>query len=77
MLKNIQWKKQKEHLQNTINCNMKYKVEITEILQRIIEVEASNEKEAIELVEGKYRKEEVILDDTDIKEVKIEMISIF
>jgi hypothetical protein len=53
---------------------MKYKVEITEILQKIIEVEASNEKEAYNIIKEKYLKEEIILDDTNYIETKIDII---
>lgn len=53
---------------------MKYKVEITEILQKIIEVEASNEKEAYKTIKEKYLKEEIVLDDTNYMETKIEVV---
>ena len=53
---------------------MKYKVEITEILQKVIEVEASNEKEAYKIIKEKYIKEEIILDDTGYIETKFELI---
>lgn len=43
---------------------MKYKVEITEILQKTIELEASDEKEAILEVKHRYYAENIILDDT-------------
>lgn len=54
---------------------MKYKVEYTETLQRIIEVEANSEKEAIDIAFKKYRNEEVVLDDTDYKDVEISIIN--
>lgn len=44
---------------------MKYKVQITETLQRIIEVEASNEREALLSVKEKYKKEDIVLNETD------------
>lgn len=43
---------------------MKFKVEITETLQKTIEVEADDRADAIILVRRKYRNEEIILDDT-------------
>lgn len=51
----------------------KYKVEITEYLQRIIEVDADNDKEAIEKVETMYGNEEIVLsaDDFINKEINI------
>ena len=43
----------------------KFTVEITETLQRQIEVEAEDENEAISKVEDMYRNEEVVLDSGD------------
>lgn len=44
---------------------MKYKIEITETLQRIVEVEAENLSEAITTVCVDYKKGEIVLDDMD------------
>lgn len=44
---------------------MKYKVEIKEVLQKIIEVDADNIEEALSIIKEKYRKEEIVLDDKD------------
>lgn len=43
----------------------KFKIEVQEILSRIVEVEAKNLDEALEKVENKYRNEEIILDSED------------
>lgn len=43
----------------------KYKVEITETLQKTIEVEADNKEDALHKVMKMYKNEEVILDDND------------
>ena len=43
----------------------KYKVEITETLQKIVEVEADNEKDAMHKAMKMYKNSEVILDDND------------
>ena len=43
---------------------MKFKIEITETLQKTIEVEAADDKEAISKVKELYNKEKVVLDDT-------------
>ena len=53
---------------------MKYKVEITETLQKTIEVEASDESEAILIVKNLYRKEEIILDDTSYIDTEFAVI---
>ena len=45
----------------------KYSIEVLEILSRIVEVEASDEEEAVECVRRMYRKCEVVLDDSDYK----------
>jgi len=44
---------------------MKYMVEITEILCRIVEVEADNEDDAIDKVQDEYSKENIVLDYHD------------
>ena len=44
----------------------KYKVEITEYLQRVIEVDAESEEDAIAMVKEDYRKENIVLDDFDL-----------
>lgn len=44
---------------------MNFRVEIKETLSRIIDIEAENEKEAIIKIKEKYRKENIILDNTD------------
>jgi hypothetical protein len=53
---------------------MKYKIEITETLQKTIEVDADNLSDAISKVKELYYKEDIVLDysdyiDTDIKVV--------
>ena len=49
----------------------KYSIEVLEVLSRIVEVEASDEKEAIEHVRQMYRKCEIVLDDSDYKMTEI------
>lgn len=44
---------------------LKYKVEITETLQKEVEVEADNKVDALHKVMKMYKNEEVILDDND------------
>ena len=53
---------------------MKYKIEITETLQKVVEVEADDIQKAISIVKERYRKEEIILDDRDYINTKIEII---
>ncbi len=53
---------------------MKYKVQITETLQRIIEVEASNESEAILNVKDKYKKEDIVLNETDYIDTEFDIL---
>lgn len=42
-----------------------YKVEITETLQTIITIEANSEDEAIDIVQQKYKDEEIVLDSSN------------
>jgi hypothetical protein len=51
---------------------VKYEVEITETLQRIVEVEASTLDEAVSQVRERYKREEIILDSGDFVGVYIE-----
>ena len=44
----------------------KYKIEITETLQKTVEVEADSKENALRQVMNMYKKEEIILDDNDI-----------
>jgi hypothetical protein len=50
---------------------MKYKIQITETLQRIIEVESSSKLEALKKVVNDYRRERIVLDSDDLKETDI------
>ena len=47
-----------------------YKIEIEELLQRVVEIEAENVNEAIRIAKEKYRKEEYVLDENDFNGVK-------
>ena len=49
----------------------KYCIEVLEVLSRIVEVEASDEEEAIELVRQMYRRCDIVLDDSDYKVTEI------
>ena len=49
----------------------KYSIEVLEVLSRIVEVEASDEEDAIERVRLMYRKWEIVLDDSDYKVTEI------
>lgn len=53
---------------------MKYIIEITETLQKQIEVEAKNESQAISLIKEKYKKGEIILTEQDFIDYEIDII---
>ena len=53
---------------------MKYIIEITETLQRQIEVEAQNESEAIRIIKEKYKNEDIILTEQDFIDYEIDII---
>ena len=49
---------------------MKYKVNVEELLSRIVEVKAKNEEEAEEKVREMYMNEDIILDASDFQNVE-------
>ncbi len=49
----------------------KYKIEITETLQRIIVIDALSEEDAIEKVKSEYSSERIVLDSNDFIDVEI------
>ena len=51
-----------------------FKTEITETLQRTIEVEADNEGNALQKVKEMYKNEEIVLDSSDFVGVEIKKI---
>ena len=52
-------------------CMTKYRIEVTEVLSRIVETEAENEDEAVEMVRQMYRNCELVLDASDYVETEI------
>lgn len=52
----------------------KYKVEITEILQRTVEIEAEDESDAINIVHTRYKNEVIVLDWEDFSDKEINLI---
>lgn len=51
-----------------------YKVEITEILQKIIEIKAENKEDASHKAMKMYKNEEVILDNNDFIDVNFKNV---
>lgn len=54
---------------------MKYHIEVTETLQRVVEVEAETAQEAERLVRDKYRDESIVLGAEDCIEVGFATVS--
>lgn len=54
---------------------MKYKVEIKEILSKIIEIEAENEEGAINKVKEQYRNQEIVLESGDYIDTEFSIYS--
>lgn len=52
----------------------KYKVEITETLVRVVEVEAENKLEAFAKVKDDYDDEKIVLTADDYQETKFEVL---
>lgn len=46
----------------------KFKIEIQEILSRIVEVEARNEDEALNIIQNQYQEEKIVLDSSDFSD---------
>ena len=51
-----------------------YNIEIEEILQRVIKIEAESKEEALIIANEKYRNEEIILDYNDFKNVSFKNV---
>lgn len=51
-----------------------YTFEITETLQRLVKIEATDEKEAYEIINDMYKKEEVVLDSDDFIDSVINLV---
>ena len=49
----------------------KYRIEVTEVLSRIVEIEAENEDDAVEMVRQMYRNCDLVLDASDYIETEI------
>lgn len=54
-------------------CMTKYRIEVREVLSRIMEAEADNEEEAVELVKEMYRSSNIVLDASDYIETEIDV----
>jgi hypothetical protein len=54
---------------------MRYKVEITEILHRVIGIDADSNEEAESKVRRQYRKEDIVLDSAELIDVKFEVLT--
>jgi hypothetical protein len=48
----------------------KYRIEVTEVLSRIVETEAENEDNAVEMVRQMYRNCDIVLDASDYVETE-------
>ena len=49
----------------------KYRIEVTEVLNRIVETEAESEDAAVEKIRKMYRNCEIVLDASDYVETEI------
>ena len=54
---------------------MKYIVQIEEILQRVVEVEAESKDEAWKKVSQQYKDEEIVLDSSDYVDTTITVLN--
>lgn len=51
-----------------------HKIEIRETLCRVVEVQADNLADAIEIINTRYRKSEIVLDANDYQSFSIEVL---
>ena len=49
----------------------KFRIEVTEVLSRIVETEADNEDDAVKMVRQMYRNCDIVLDASDYVETEI------
>ena len=49
----------------------KYRIEVTEVLSRLVEIEAESEEDAIETVRRMYKNCDIVLDASDYVETRI------
>ena len=49
----------------------KYRIEVTEVLSRIVEMDAENEDDVVEMVRQLYRNCDIVLDASDYVETEI------
>ena len=52
---------------------MKYKIEITETLSRIVDIEDDSEEGTLEKVRQAYKRKEIVLDAEDYLDTEIEV----
>ena len=57
-------------------AQMKYSVEITETLQRVVEVEADGVADAERIASDKYRQGQIVLDDTCCVDVVVRSLNL-
>ena len=53
----------------------KYRIEVTEVLSRIVETEAKSEEDAVEMVKRMYQNCDIVLDASDYVETEISVKS--
>ena len=49
-----------------------FQVQITEVSNKVVEIEAENIENAIQIITEKYNSEEIVLDSSDFVECKID-----
>ena len=54
---------------------MKIKVQVTETLQRVIELDVFSEEVAVDIITDQYNADELVLDANDYKDVEIEVVT--
>ncbi|SFG03012.1 DpnD/PcfM family protein [Streptococcus equinus] len=52
-----------------------FSIEIEEVFQKVVEVEAANKNEALRIVSERYKNEEIILNENDYKGYELRVMS--
>lgn len=51
----------------------KFKIEITETLQKVVEIDANDVDDALNIAKQQYRNQNIILDDQDLTNTRISL----
>lgn len=59
---------------NQEGCKMKFQIEVHEESNRVVEIEAETEEQALDIAEKQYESGEIVLDAEDFEDYEIRVI---